>query len=57
MANLALSMGLDNYVLISDSEKAMDGQKRPALLSDTFEAILGALFLDKGADSCSGMDE
>lgn len=50
LASLALSMGLDNYVLISDSEKAMDGQKRPALLSDTFEAILGALYLDKGAD-------
>ena len=50
LANLALMMGLDNYVLISDSEKAMDGQKRPALLSDTFEAILGALYLDRGAE-------
>ena len=50
LANLALTMGLDHFVLISDSEKAMEGQKRPALLSDTFEAILGALYLDKGAE-------
>ena len=50
LAKLSLTMGLDKFVYISDSEKASGGQQRPALLSDTFEAILGALFLDKGAE-------
>ena len=50
LAKVSLTMGLDQFVLISDSERAVEGQLRSALLSDTFEAILGALFLDKGAD-------
>ena len=37
-------------MLVSDSEKAFNGQQRPALLADTFEAILGAMFLDKGSE-------
>ena len=50
LAQLGRDLKLDEYVLVSDSEKAFNGQQRPALLSDTFEAILGAIFLDKGAE-------
>jgi ribonuclease-3 len=50
LADLSLKMGLDEFVRVSKSEIAVGGQKRPALLSDTFEAILGAMFLDKGAE-------
>jgi ribonuclease-3 len=50
LAKLGLQLNLDQYVLVSDSEKAFNGQQRPALLADTFEAILGALFLDKGSE-------
>ncbi len=50
LAKLGLELNLNDYVLVSESEKAFNGQKRPALLSDTFEAILGAMFLDKGIE-------
>ena len=50
LAELSLKLGLDQFVLISKSELANGGQKRPALLSDTFEAILGAMYLDKGPE-------
>ena len=50
LAELSLKLGLDQFVRISKSELANGGQQRPALLSDTFEAILGAMFLDKGSD-------
>jgi ribonuclease III len=50
LASVALVLNLDRFVFISDSEKAFDGHQRPSLLSDTFEAILGALYLDKGID-------
>ena len=50
LAKLGLELKLNEYVFVSDSEKAFGGQKRPALLSDTFEAILGAMYLDKGVD-------
>ncbi|MEK9726756.1 MAG: ribonuclease III [Candidatus Margulisiibacteriota bacterium] len=50
LAKVSLTMGLDQFVFISDSERAVGGERRSALLSDTFEAILAALFLDKGAE-------
>lgn len=50
LAKLGLQLKLDQFVLVSDSEKAFGGQQRPALLSDTFEAILGAVYLDKGVE-------
>ncbi len=50
LAQLGFTMGLDHYVQVSDSERTMGGHQRPALLADTFEAIIGALFLDRGAD-------
>jgi ribonuclease-3 len=50
LARLGLALGLDHHVLVSDSERAVNGQQRPALLADTFEAILGAMFLDKGIE-------
>jgi len=50
LAKLGLQLKLDRFVLVSDSEKAFGGQQRPALLSDTFEAILGAVYLDKGVE-------
>ncbi len=50
LAKLALELNLDQFVRVSDSEKAFNGQQRPALLADTFEAILGAMFLDKGIE-------
>ena len=50
LSELALKMGLDQYVLISDSERGMGGETRPSLLANTLEAIIGALYLDKGAD-------
>jgi len=50
LAELSLTLGLDKYVMVSKSEQANNGQQRPALLADTFEAILGAMFLDKGAE-------
>lgn len=47
---VSLSMGLDRFVIVSDSEKTVNGHRRPALLSDTLEAILGAMYLDLGMD-------
>lgn len=50
LAQLSLLLQLDHHVLVSESERAVNGQQRPALLADTFEAVLGAMFLDKGIE-------
>lgn len=50
LSELAKKMNVGQFLLLSNSEEASGGRQRPSLLADTFEAILGALFLDKGAE-------
>lgn len=48
LARLARELGLDKYVLLGRGEESQGGRDRDALLSDTVEALLGAVFLDSG---------
>ena len=45
LAKLAMHLKLYDFVMISDSEKSIDGGRRSSLLANTFEAILGAMYL------------
>ena len=47
--NVAWSIGMQNYIIISDSNKKID-QKDEKILSDACEALIGAVFIDKGFD-------
>lgn len=46
LAVLSEKIGLDRYVLISKQIEDNSGRKNQKILEDTFEAVLGALFLD-----------
>lgn len=47
LANIALEeLSLNQYIRLSRGEKKSDGAKRPSLLADTMEAIIGAIYLD-----------
>ena len=48
LADLALAVGLDKALLLGRGEEVQGGRQRPGLLSDAFEALLGAIFLDGG---------
>lgn len=48
LAEFSTQLNLGPYLLISRGEEAGNGRARPALLAATFEAILGALYLDQG---------
>jgi ribonuclease-3 len=48
LAEFSTDLNLGPYLLISRGEDAGRGRARPALLAATFEAILGALYLDQG---------
>lgn len=48
LAALAFSLGVDGHLLLGRGEEEQGGRKREALVSDAFEAILGAIFLDGG---------
>ncbi len=48
LASLAESLGLGEYLLLGEGELRSGGARRPSILSDAMEAILGAVMLDGG---------
>jgi len=48
LAELARRLSLDVHVRLGKGEENQGGRTRSALLSDAFEAVVGALFLDGG---------
>ena len=48
LAKVAADMGLGNYLLLGRGEEASGGKVKTSILADTFEAVIGALFLDGG---------
>ena len=48
LALYAQKFDLGSYLLLGKGEDKSGGRSRPALLADAFEALLGAVFLDKG---------
>jgi ribonuclease III len=51
LADCAEAMNLGNFILLSQAERESGGGERQSILADTFEAILGALYLDGGISS------
>jgi ribonuclease-3 len=50
LAELAREIGLGPHILLSRDERADGGEEKPSILADTLEALIGALYLDKGLD-------
>jgi ribonuclease-3 len=48
LARRAEELDLGTYICLSDNERASGGAGRASILSDAFEAIIGALYLDGG---------
>ena len=48
LARIAQSLDLGNQLLMGLGEEASGGRERPSNLEATFEALVGALFLDQG---------
>lgn len=45
---LAVGLGLPDLLRLGEGEVRSGGQKRPSILADTLEAIIGAVYLDGG---------
>ena len=50
LADQGRRLGLGEHLIVSRGEEASGGRQRPSALADTFEALLGAIFLDAGFD-------
>lgn len=48
LAQVAAQIALEPYLLMSRGEKASTGKARQLILANAFEALIGALYLDKG---------
>ena len=46
--HLAVDMGLPQMLRLGEGELRSGGQKRPSILADALEAVLGAVYLDAG---------
>ncbi len=57
LAEVAQSIGLGEHVLLGRGESAAGGADKPSILSDAFEAVLGAVYLDGGPDAAYAMVE
>lgn len=52
LAVKAKDLKLDEKLLLSAGEEQSGGRSNTGLLANTFEAVLGALFLEKGLSAC-----
>ncbi len=48
LAQLSRSMGFGQYILLGKGEDSTQGRDKDSILSSTYEALLGAIYLDGG---------
>jgi len=52
LAQVARELGFEDFLLLSKGEEKERGKGRMYILANTFEAFIGALYLDSGLESC-----
>ena len=50
---VAVSLGLPDLLRLGEGEARSGGQKRPSILADALEAVIGAVYLDAGFEVAS----
>lgn len=53
LATVSKTLGLGDYLLLSHGEEKSGGRANESLLADLFEAVLGAIYLDRGIETAS----
>lgn len=52
LAKEAARLGYGEFLLLSNGEEATGGREREYILANTFEAVLGAIYLENGISQC-----
>jgi ribonuclease III len=52
LAEESKRLGYGEFLFLSNGEETSGGREREYILANTFEAVLGALYLEKGLDFC-----
>ena len=45
---IAQKLKISNYLLVGKSEKQVEGNRKPAIMADSIEAVIAAIYLDGG---------
>ena len=51
LSDIAGSLGINDYLYLSKGEASSEGKARQLILANTFEALIGAIYLDKGYET------
>lgn len=54
LAKYAVNLDIGSYLLLGKGEAITGGRSRHSILADAFEAIVGAIYLDKGLEATAG---
>lgn len=52
LSKIANELKLGDYLYLAKGEEMTGGRQNPSLLENAFEALIGAIFLDKGLNNC-----
>ncbi len=52
---LANHIDLGSYIYLSPAEENNEGRRKPSLLSNAFEAVIGAIYLEAGLHTCQAI--
>jgi len=55
LADVARTIGLGDHVKLGRGEETTGGRTKPSILSDTVEAVIGAVYLSGGFESARGL--
>ena len=57
LTHLGEQLALGDYLLLGRGEEKTGGRKKPALIADTYEAIIAAIYLDAGIEAAQAFIE
>ncbi len=55
LAQIAEEVGLGEHIRLGRGEEGSGGSGKPSLLADTFEAVVGALYIDRGIEATTAV--
>lgn len=55
LAEVARALGLGEHILLGRGEETTGGREKSSILSDTVEAVIGAIYLDRGFETASAV--
>ena len=53
LAKAARALNLGKYLILGKGEENTGGRNKPSILADTFEALIGAIYVEKGLEVAS----